>query len=253
MTRICSYAHGSPLLENSSAFKTQKAAEKPSAALGRILMLDFVIRNEDRLPRRLVVEQKKPYEIILISRGMSPSYAKGETLWIPLAKSDDDDAIMTSVVLQQVCHHDLKLENTLIDGSPAPLLKICDFSEILEKTHVVTTLHRQFRPVSEGFVRFSAFGHRDNVLEACRRFKELYKAQAYCDFALNGVHAPYVWVHFQGQSSWDVFSEILEKTHVVTTLRSRFGRAGERFVKVSAFGHRDNVLEACRRFKELYK
>nr|GEV42788.1 SnRK2 serine threonine protein kinase8 [Tanacetum cinerariifolium] len=27
----------------------------------------------------------------------------------------------------QVCHRDLKLENTLIDGSLAPLLKICDF------------------------------------------------------------------------------------------------------------------------------
>lgn len=27
----------------------------------------------------------------------------------------------------QVCHRDLKLENTLVDGSPAPRLKICDF------------------------------------------------------------------------------------------------------------------------------
>lgn len=32
-----------------------------------------------------------------------------------------------------------------------------------------------------------------------------------------GTNAPYVWVHFPGRSSWDVFSEILEKTHVVTT------------------------------------
>ncbi|KAM1457388.1 hypothetical protein ACFX13_035433 [Malus domestica] len=29
--------------------------------------------------------------------------------------------------LKQVCHRDLKLENTLLDGSPAPRLKICDF------------------------------------------------------------------------------------------------------------------------------
>ncbi|MBA0652310.1 hypothetical protein Goklo_019577 [Gossypium klotzschianum] len=28
---------------------------------------------------------------------------------------------------KQVCHRDLKLENTLLDGSPAPRLKICDF------------------------------------------------------------------------------------------------------------------------------
>jgi serine/threonine protein kinase len=26
-----------------------------------------------------------------------------------------------------VCHRDLKLENTLLDGRPAPRLKICDF------------------------------------------------------------------------------------------------------------------------------
>ena len=30
-------------------------------------------------------------------------------------------------VLKQICHRDLKLENTLLDGSPAPRLKICDF------------------------------------------------------------------------------------------------------------------------------
>ena len=28
---------------------------------------------------------------------------------------------------QEICHRDLKLENTLLDGSPAPRLKICDF------------------------------------------------------------------------------------------------------------------------------
>ncbi|KAJ6896149.1 hypothetical protein NC651_022387 [Populus alba x Populus x berolinensis] len=67
-----------------------------------------------------------------------------------------------------------------------------------------------------------------------------------------GKNAPYVWVHFPGQSSWDVFSEILEKTHVVTTPGSGFGPGGEGFVRVSAFGHRENVLEACRRFKQLY-
>ncbi|XP_021747489.1 LL-diaminopimelate aminotransferase, chloroplastic-like [Chenopodium quinoa] len=68
-----------------------------------------------------------------------------------------------------------------------------------------------------------------------------------------GTNAPYVWVHFLGRSSWDVFSEILEKTHVVTTPGSGFGPGGEGFVRVSAFGHRENILEACRRFKQLYK
>lgn len=44
--------HGSPLLESSNAFELREVAEKTAAALGRILMLDLVIRNEDRLPCR---------------------------------------------------------------------------------------------------------------------------------------------------------------------------------------------------------
>ncbi|KAH7518509.1 hypothetical protein FEM48_Zijuj09G0179300 [Ziziphus jujuba var. spinosa] len=68
-----------------------------------------------------------------------------------------------------------------------------------------------------------------------------------------GKNGPYVWVHFPGRSSWEVFSEILEKTHVVTTPGSGFGPGGEGFVRVSAFGHRENILEACRRFRELYR
>ncbi|XP_059653099.1 LL-diaminopimelate aminotransferase, chloroplastic-like [Cornus florida] len=68
-----------------------------------------------------------------------------------------------------------------------------------------------------------------------------------------GRNAPYAWVHFPGRSSWDVFAEILEKTHVVTTPGSGFGPGGEGFIRVSAFGCRANVLEVCRRFKQLYK
>nr|CAB3496186.1 unnamed protein product [Digitaria exilis] len=66
-------------------------------------------------------------------------------------------------------------------------------------------------------------------------------------------NAPYVWVHFPGRNSWDVFAEILEKANVVTTPGSGFGPGGEGFVRVSAFGHRENIIEAARRLKQLYK
>lgn len=53
-----------------------------------------------------------------------------------------------------------------------------------------------------------------------------------------GKNAPYVWVGFPGQPSWDVFADILKKCNIVTTPGSGFGPAGEGFVRASAFGHR---------------
>jgi LL-diaminopimelate aminotransferase len=68
-----------------------------------------------------------------------------------------------------------------------------------------------------------------------------------------GVNAPYVWVQFPGRSSWEVFEEILTKANIVTTPGSGFGPGGEGFVRASAFGHRENILEAIERLKKLYK
>ncbi len=67
---------------------------------------------------------------------------------------------------------------------------------------------------------------------------------------IGGVNAPYLWAHFPGRQSWDVFAEILEKCHVVTTPGSGFGPAGEGFLRFSSFGHRADVEEACRRLVE---
>lgn len=69
---------------------------------------------------------------------------------------------------------------------------------------------------------------------------------------VGGKNAPYVFVHFPGRDSWEVFEEILKNCQVVTTPGSGFGPAGEGFVRVSAFGKRENVIEACERFKQFY-
>lgn len=41
-------------------------------------------------------------------------------------------------------------------------------------------------------------------------------------------------------------AQILDKCDIVVTPGSGFGPAGEGFVRASAFGHRDNILEAIR-------
>lgn len=64
-----------------------------------------------------------------------------------------------------------------------------------------------------------------------------------------GDNAPYVWARFPGRTSWDVFGAILDECHVVTTPGSGFGPAGESFIRFSAFGHRVDIEEACRRLE----
>ena len=65
-----------------------------------------------------------------------------------------------------------------------------------------------------------------------------------------GVHAPYLWAHFPGRSSWDVFQEFLEHYHLVTTPGSGFGPAGEGFLRLTAFSSRETLYEAVERLSE---
>ena len=62
-----------------------------------------------------------------------------------------------------------------------------------------------------------------------------------------GDNSPYIWAHFPGRDSWEVFSGILEKCQLITTPGAGFGPAGASFIRFSAFGHRADVEEACQR------
>ena len=64
---------------------------------------------------------------------------------------------------------------------------------------------------------------------------------------VGGDNSPYIWAHFPGRDSWEVFSEILEKCQVITTPGSGFGPAGQSYMRFSAFGHRADVEEAAAR------
>ncbi|MDR1867443.1 MAG: LL-diaminopimelate aminotransferase [Treponema sp.] len=69
--------------------------------------------------------------------------------------------------------------------------------------------------------------------------------------SVGGIHAPYLWAHFPGRDSWEVFDEFLESCHIVTTPGVGFGPSGQSFIRFSAFGHRDNIEEACIRLCKL--
>jgi LL-diaminopimelate aminotransferase len=68
---------------------------------------------------------------------------------------------------------------------------------------------------------------------------------------VGGKNAPYIWAHFPGHDSWDVFARILEQCRIITTPGAGFGPAGQSFIRFSAFGHRADVEEACARLVRL--
>ncbi|MFQ5512855.1 MAG: LL-diaminopimelate aminotransferase [Myxococcota bacterium] len=66
-----------------------------------------------------------------------------------------------------------------------------------------------------------------------------------------GVHAPYVWVRTPpGVGSWEFFDRLLDEAHVVGTPGAGFGRAGEGFLRLSAFGLREEIEEAVTRIRK---
>ncbi|MBI3825298.1 MAG: LL-diaminopimelate aminotransferase [Candidatus Rokubacteria bacterium] len=65
-----------------------------------------------------------------------------------------------------------------------------------------------------------------------------------------GRNAPYIWVKTPaGLGSWDFFDKLLNETHVVSTPGAGFGPAGEGYLRLTAFGQRDQTAEAVERIK----
>lgn len=66
-----------------------------------------------------------------------------------------------------------------------------------------------------------------------------------------GVNAPYVWAKAPaGLSSWEYFDFLLKEKNIVTTPGAGFGASGEGYVRFSAFGSRENTIEAMERLKK---
>ncbi len=67
-----------------------------------------------------------------------------------------------------------------------------------------------------------------------------------------GKNAPYIWLRVpESYTSWEFFDYLLEKANVVGTPGSGFGPSGEGYFRLTAFGSRENTIEAMERIKNL--
>lgn len=66
-----------------------------------------------------------------------------------------------------------------------------------------------------------------------------------------GVHSPYIWFECpNGMESWEFFDYLLNHIQVVGTPGAGFGENGRNYFRLTAFGSRENTLEAMKRFEE---
>lgn len=69
-----------------------------------------------------------------------------------------------------------------------------------------------------------------------------------------GVHAPYVWLKTPGNlSSYEFFDKLLIEAQVVVTPGSGFGSQGEGYVRLSAFGNKQEVRKAMKSIEKNLK
>jgi LL-diaminopimelate aminotransferase len=67
-----------------------------------------------------------------------------------------------------------------------------------------------------------------------------------------GKNAPYIWLKVpDNYTSWEFFDYLLEKANVVGTPGVGFGPSGEGYFRLTAFGSRENTIEAIERIKKL--
>ena len=67
-----------------------------------------------------------------------------------------------------------------------------------------------------------------------------------------GKNSPYIWMKCpNGMTSWEFFDYLLENAQVVGTPGSGFGKNGEGFFRLTAFGTHENTKKACERIRAL--
>lgn len=67
-----------------------------------------------------------------------------------------------------------------------------------------------------------------------------------------GIDAPFIWWKVPNQmNSWQFFTLLLEKLHIVVTPGLGFGSCGEGFVRLSSFAQRETIVQAIERLKNL--
>lgn len=92
----------------------------------------------------------------------------------------------------------------------------------------------------------------DYYLENARIMREGFQQAGFQVFG--GVNSPYLWLKTpEGCTSWQFFDRLLNDVHVVGTPGVGFGPSGEGYLRLTAFGKREDCIEAMKRIAKWAK
>lgn len=88
----------------------------------------------------------------------------------------------------------------------------------------------------------------DYYMENARIIREGLQAVGYTIFG--GINAPYIWMKTpNNMGSWEFFDKLMNEAHVIGTPGAGFGANGEGYFRLTAFGTRENTIQAIERIK----
>ena len=119
----------------------------------------------------------------------------------------------------------------------------------------------KFNGVSYPVQRAAEAAFTEEGMAQCREHLDVYRENARVIretlaqlgiWHIGGTDSPYIWMKCPGEmKSWEFFQELLEKANVVGTPGSGFGKNGEGFFRLTAFGTKEDTARAMERMKRM--
>ena len=204
-------------------------------------------------------------------------------LWVDYARSNDAVILVDSAYEIFVRDKDLPSSIYQVEGAKECAIEFCSFSKTAGFTGtrcgytvVPSGLVREGTPLNRLWLRRQTTKSNGVAYIVQRGAAAVFSTEGYAQAKKNidyymenakliaeglrnlgiwfvgGENSPYIWLRCpNGMSSWEFFDHLLTQANVVGLPGVGFGAGGEGFFRLTAFGNREDVVNALDRLKKM--
>ena len=166
---------------------------------------------------------------------------------VKLGKAPENDSELTAKYVKEFTekYESEGYEITRLEGQYKPRTK-----KYKEGGDPRLFAHKDIPLIQRLVTYFTKLVRVDNIHYATGDVGERGLTFTWFDPAYGGIDAPYIWLRTpEGEGSWAFFERLLHEINVVSTPGVGFGPAGEGFIRLTAFGTRQDCEEAMTRLR----